>query len=135
MFGGTLYKRMTGCRNRADSGRGESAIWNQIRCKFAHLVRVLDQHILALGLRQAQIGDRANDTPAVGQVDVDLSGKFARLVPLSAENGVTRRIARVGTGDVTAWSPICELDQSKERFRRRFSAHPIFICSAPARIL
>ena len=35
--------------------------------KFANLVRVLDKDIFALGLLHEDIGDRANNTPAVGE--------------------------------------------------------------------
>ena len=66
-----------------------------------HLVRVLEQDVLALRLLEAEVGDGADDSPSVGEVDVHLRRKVSWLVPLGAEDRVARGIARVDTRNVS----------------------------------
>lgn len=102
-----------------------------------HLVGVLEEYVLALGLLEAQIGDGPDNSPSVGERDVHLRSKLAGLVPLGTEDGVTGRVAGVGTRDVSGGRGRRNNGQrvSGGRMGSRSRTYPIFICSAPARIL
>jgi len=64
------------------------------------LVGILHQDELAVfGLLQAHIGDRPDDTPAVGQLQVHLVGKVSGLPADNTEDNVLVVGLGVGTGD------------------------------------
>lgn len=98
---------MTGCvtaKRDSISDHGEPCAHEDLESsteRTTYLVRVAHEDILALGLLEREVGDRADDTPSVGKVDVHLAGKVARFVPLRAEDRMPRGVARVGARDVT----------------------------------
>lgn len=63
------------------------------------LIRVLDQDILALWSLETHISNRTNNTPAVGEREVHLGSKVARLPAYDAEDNVAVVGLGVGTGD------------------------------------
>lgn len=94
------------------------------------LIRVLDEHILALGHMQTHVDDRADDTPAVGEVEIHLVGKLAGLVSDDAEDNVAICVFGVGPGDKAGG-----MLAGERKAKKGMGAYPSFIRSAFARIL
>ena len=65
-----------------------------------HLVGVLEEDKLTVGLGLKEVDDGADDALAVGQVDVHLDGQVVRLEPLGAQDDVPRVVPRIHPGQV-----------------------------------
>lgn len=74
------------------------------------LVRVLDEHVFALGHVQTHVDDGAHNAPAVGEIEVHLVGKLAGLVADDAEDDMTVCVFGVGAGDEAGGVVISWLD-------------------------
>lgn len=93
------------------------------------LVGVLDEHVLALLTLQAHVGDRADNTPSVGERQVHLLCKVARLPAYDAENDVAIVRLGVGTRDESRYR-LVNFQQDTE-----VNTYPSFMTSARAMIL
>ena len=92
------------CGARGGNDKGKSPTIHNKQGKGTHIVRVLDEHILALLLFPDQVDDGPDNAPAVGERHVHLARKVGRLVRLDADDRVALRVARVGTCNVTVAS-------------------------------
>lgn len=73
----------------------------------AHLVRVLQDQVLALVQLEADVDDAAQDSPGVLHAQVDLAGEFIGFELLGAQDDVASRVFHVVPrnvpGETTEW--------------------------------
>ena len=82
----------------------EGVVWDRVQAQD-RLVRILDEHVLALVHLEAHVDDGADDAPAIVEVECHLVGEVARLVGEHAEDDVVVVGCGVGAGDETGdWS-------------------------------
>tara|TARA_R110002060_G_scaffold13080_5_gene18614 strand:- start:403 stop:783 length:381 start_codon:yes stop_codon:yes gene_type:complete len=65
----------------------EATSWDLVQTQDL-LVGVLDKNVLALLALKTHVGDRADDTPAVGETQVHLLSEIAGLPAYNTENNV-----------------------------------------------